>query len=241
MGLGPSATSRRYFNSLIDGLCNGCRNPTQLLHWASFKRLSKEWEKGRDLQLLKVRGIRTNVTKLPIGPAEILGTLEQWTPEHGDLNRKQAFGLWEKGSLAIGARRSETTEKSPNDFDPLVRMTRNHITHLGIDGKDVGHDPNVLRRLKDRHRLMGVRIAFPKVSKADPLGEYDSRNGNFFLHLGDGLDIAGAFLDNDITNPCVGEDRVVTPLYVDPKTGKPWRTADVDELLMALLKALIYA
>ena len=96
-------------------------------------------------------------------------------------NRKQAFGLWEKGTLAIGARRSETTEKSPNDFDPLVRMTRNHITHLGIDGKDVGHDPNVLRRLKDRHRLMGVRIAFPKVSKADPLGEYDSRNGNFFL------------------------------------------------------------
>ena len=156
-------------------------------------------------------------------------------------NRKQAFGLWEKGPLAIGARRSETTEKSPNDFDPLVRMPRNHITHLGIDGEDVGHDPNVLRRLKDRHRLMGVRIAFPKVSKADPLGEYDSRNGNFFLHLGDGLDIAGAFLDNDITNPCVGEDRVVTPLYVDPKTGKPWRTADVDELLMALLKALIYA
>ena len=59
---------------------------------------------------------------------------------------KQAFGLWEKGPLAIGARRSETTEKSPNDFEPLVRMPRNHITHLGIDGKDVGHDPNVLRR-----------------------------------------------------------------------------------------------
>ena len=234
-GMTPSGTLAQYTSDIVK------LHEIVDVDLSCVTKVTKEYCKGREVQLVDIRGPRLKAKKNGF-TIEIMADWERvdWTPflRQGTQSRRTlVIRAIYQTSFACHWRRSDSTIKDGKTWHPNWHLSRNNVRWFSEEFEEIEPTFTNLQRLRESRR--GYAWVRSPPGKNDRTGEGATARFPSLLPLSSpswfcpGL----ALLDMEIEHFIEPQWRSITPLFTDPDTQEAFRTQDFDSILMRIIQA----
>lgn len=236
-GMTPSGTLAQYASDIVK------LHEIVDVDLSCVNKVTKEYRKGRDVQLVDIRGPRIKAKKDGF-TIEFMEDWERvdWTPflkRSTQLRRTLVIRAIYQSSFACHWRRSDSTIKDGKTWHPNWHLARSNVRWFSDQFEEVEPTLNNLKQLRQSRR--GYAWVRSPPGKNDRTGEGATSRFPSLLPLSSpswfcpGM----ALLEMEIENFIEPHLRSITPLFLDPDTQEAFRTRDIDDILMKIIQTAL--
>ena len=240
VGLGPASTTTTYARGAITFVAEKLEDDFEMEkaeRWRKLcQKITKEYEPGRETQLIAIRGVRIVRHKATIGMNEIqmfLKCREVWRT----IRDKRIILKYENMLIDLFLNGHRRGEICPHNFSGYRNLSRADAQFFHPDGRELtSYAPPVLLELS---KIPGsyLWVNAPPTSKGDPRGEIWSNRGNGNAHpFGEPGCLAERMLNQEIVDPVPDVKARKETAYINqPGSKLPFRAEDFSSFVMKLI------